>query len=478
MNKHTPESKALWGGRFEGSLHPEVFAFNQSVAVDRRLWKADLHGTLAHARELARLGVLNSKDFLGLSQVLEAWIADAEQGKLHPLFESGEWASFEDVHSVLETALCRALGDVGKRVHTGRSRNDQVATAFRLTLRWEVRSIQKALARLTSSLLKLAERSGDSILPGYTHLQRGQPVLFSHWCHAYIEMCLRDLERLEGLLPRLNRLPLGSAALAGSPYAIDRAAVARELGFEEPCKNSLDAVSDRDFCMEVASACSIGMVHLSRLSEDLILYCSREFGFLQMSDVVSTGSSLMPQKKNPDVPELIRGKSASVFGQLQTLLVMSKGLPLAYNKDLQEDKAATFAATDTFGQCLGVMSVFLDNLTIEKAAMRAAASSGYLNATDLADYLVGLGIAFRDAHEMSGVLVRRAMTKGVELGDLSLEDFRAVSPLVGETVYAALSLESSVSRKKTLGSTHPEMVAQALKAACSQLAKWEERINL
>ena len=230
--------------------------------------------------------------------------------------------------------------------------------------------------------------------------------------------------------------------------------------------------------MEVASACSIGMVHLSRLAEDLILYCSREFGFLQMSDAVSTGSSLMPQKKNPDVPELVRGKSATVFGQLQALLVMSKGLPLAYNKDLQEDKAAAFAATDTFAQCLGVMSVFLSNLSIEKEAMRAAASSGYLNATDLADYLVSLGIAFRDAHEMSGVLVRRAIAKGVELGDLSIEDFKAVSPLVSEGVYASLSLEASVSRKKTQGSTHPAMVSEALKAAASELSRWAERIKV
>jgi len=459
------ENKALWGGRFEESLDPRVFRFNQSIQVDARLWLADLKGTLAHARELARLKILGLEDFQKLQVCLEEWIKDASQGKKHPIFASERFHGFEDVHSLLETALVEAVGDVGKRVHTGRSRNDQVATAFRLSLMDELERVSHYINGTIRVLLGLTEKNGNHILPGYTHLQRGQPILLGHWALAYVEMLFRDLERFEALAPRLKQLPLGAAALAGSPYAINRESVANELGFTGICRNSLDAVSDRDFCIEIASACSIGMMHLSRLSEDLILYCSREFGFFGMSDRVSTGSSLMPQKKNPDVPELIRGKSGPVFGQLQSLLVTCKGLPLAYNKDLQEDKAATFGALDTFVQCLEVMSVFLTNIDVNPERMRGAASEGFLNATDLADYLVRKGVAFRDSHDAAGKLVRLAMSKGGELTDLSIEQFRTVCPEIEGDIYEALSLESCIGKKKTLGSTHPQLVNEAYHAA-------------
>ncbi len=459
------EGKALWGGRFEGALDPRVFRFNQSIQVDSRLWLADLRGTLAHARQLCELGVLSREDFGRLESCLLNWIESAQKGELHPFFSQSRFFEFEDIHSLLETALVEALGDVGKRVHTGRSRNDQVATAFRLSLMDEVKSLKAGLLQVLDTLIVLAETRGSAILPGYTHLQRGQPVLFGHWALAYVEMFQRDFERLDTLSPRLRQMPLGSAALAGSPYAIDREAVARELGFLGICRNSLDAESDRDFCIEIASFSAIGMMHLSRLAEDLILYCSKEFGFFTLGASVSTGSSLMPQKKNPDVPELIRGKSGPVFGQLQSLLVMCKGLPLAYNKDLQEDKSATFGALDTFRECLEVMSVFLSNLEVNGEQMRSAAETGFLNATDLADYLVGLGVPFRDSHDFAGKLVRLAMDRGCELGGLKLQDFQGVCPLVAADVYEALTLEASVGRKKTLGSTNPERVKSALSEA-------------
>jgi len=445
----------LWSGRFEEGLHPALVEFNQSIQVDRRLWRADLQGTLAHARQLQQLNILTGEDFSALENCIENWL---EKNTI-PALEGNAWRDFEDIHSLIESELCREIGIAGKRVHTGRSRNDQVATAFRLTLRSELDATLAEVRALQAVLLTIATDHPDVILPGYTHLQRAQPILFAHYCLAYIEMLERDLSRAKDLRPRLSQLPLGSAALAGSPYLIDREAVAAELGFQGVCENSLDAVSDRDFCLEIASFASIGMVHLSRLAEDLILYSSQEFGFIQLSDRVSTGSSLMPQKKNPDVPELVRGKAGVAQGALQSLLSMMKGTPLAYNKDYQEDKEATFRALDTFRSCVRAMEIFLSHITLNPERMLKAASTGHLNATDFADYLVSLGIPFREAHEIAARAVRQALSKGCEIQDLDLSELKALHPGIEEGYRAALTPRASVDRKGSRGSTHPDLVA-------------------
>lgn len=451
-------STPLWSGRFEEALHPSLVEFNQSIQVDRRLWRADLQGTLAHARQLQRLEIITREDFKALESCIANWL---EKNTI-PALEGNAWREFEDIHSLIESELCREIGTAGKRVHTGRSRNDQVATAFRLTLRSELDGALIDIRALQGALLKIASDHSDVILPGYTHLQRAQPILFAHYCLAYIEMLERDHLRATGLRPRLNQLPLGSAALAGSPYPVDREAVAAELGFDGVCENSLDAVSDRDFCMEIAALASIGMVHLSRLAEDMILYTSQEFGFIRLSDRVSTGSSLMPQKKNPDVPELVRGKAGVAQGALQSLLSMMKGTPLAYNKDYQEDKEATFRALDTFRSCIKAMEIFLSHITLNPERMLKAASTGHLNATDFADYLVSLGIPFREAHEIAARAVRLALSKGCEIQDLNLQDLKSLHPAIKDDFRIALAPRASLEKKGSRGSTHPELVAGRL----------------
>jgi len=448
----------LWAGRFEEALHPALVEFNQSIQVDRRLWRADLQGTLAHARQLQSLNILTREDFSALESRILNWL---EKGSL-PALQSNAWHEFEDIHSLIESELCREVGTAGKRVHTGRSRNDQVATAFRLTLRAELDWTLSEIRSLQTTLLKIATDHSDAILPGYTHLQRAQPILFAHYCLAYIEMLERDHSRATDLRPRLNQLPLGSAALAGSPYPIDRLAVAAELGFDGVCENSLDAVSDRDFCMDIAAFAAIGMVHLSRLAEDMILYTSQEFGFIRLSDRVSTGSSLMPQEKNPDVPELVRGKAGVAQGALQSLLSMMKGTPLAYNKDYQEDKEATFRALDTFRSCVRAMEIFLSHITLDPERMLKAASTGHLNATDFADYIVNLGIPFREAHEIAARAVRLALAKGCEIQDLDLAELRTLHPAIGEDFRIALAPLTSLQKKSSRGSPHPVMVAGRL----------------
>jgi argininosuccinate lyase len=452
--KNTP----LWSGRFEEALHPAIFEFNQSITTDRALWRADCLATLAHARELARIGILPADALTSLEPTLRSWAEEEESSH----FADNSWREFEDVHSLLEARLTAQHGELGKRVHTGRSRNDQVATAFRLTLRSRVDHLAEVLEGVRQGLLSLARKHPEDPLPGYTHLQRAQPILLAHWCLAYVEMFKRDAARLREARGRLNQLPLGSAALAGSPYPIDRFAVATELGFEGVCANSLDAVSDRDFCVELAHACSLIAVHLSRLSEDLILYCSSEFRFFKFSDRVSTGSSLMPQKKNPDVPELIRGKTGTIFGSLFSLLTLLKALPMAYNKDLQEDKETTFRCVSQTESCLEAMRLCLENLEFQPEVARKAAQTGYLNATDLADALVGLGTPFRVAHEQAAALVRLGLQEGRELHELSLEQIRAIAPQANASVFEKLTLESSLRSKKTYGSTHPDCVRTAL----------------
>ncbi len=375
----------------------------------------------------------------------------------------------EDVHSFIETRLVELVGDLGKKLHTGRSRNDQVSTAFRLWLRDEIGQLQRDLRSLQSALVAAAERHSKAALPGYTHLQRAQPVMWAHWCLAYFEMLERDIDRLADTSKRVNVLPLGAAALAGTSFTIDREAVAKELGFHGIAQNSLDAVSDRDFAIEFAGACSLIMVHLSRLAEDLIIYASTEFGFISLSDAVSTGSSLMPQKKNPDALELVRGKAGRVFGHHAALLATMKGLPLAYNKDMQEDKQAVFDCLDTTRISLAVTGIVLNHLSVNEARAREAATKGYLNATELADYLVKKGIPFRTAHDLTGRIVLAAIEKGRELHELRPEEFHEFSNQIGPDVFQALSLEHTVGSKTAIGGTSPARVAEAIKQAKAKL---------
>lgn len=454
----------LWGGRFKGEADAEFARFNASFSFDRRLIEADIEASLAHAEALARANVIEQEEARLLGQGLKEILRRSRE-------EAGYLDSrdAEDVHSFIEAELVAAIGDAGYKLHTGRSRNDQVATALRLFLRGQTDEVDKLVANLQLALVELAEANRELVMPGYTHLQRAQPILFAHYLLAYFEMMKRDRARFGDVRSRVNHLPLGAAALAGTGYAIDREEVARRLGFEAICENSLDAVSDRDFVIEFAGAAAILMVHLSRLSEDLIIYSSAEFGFIELSDAVSTGSSLMPQKKNPDSLELIRGKSARVFGHHAALLVMMKGLPLAYNKDMQEDKEALFDTIDTLRGSLGVMTTVLRNLRVNAARARQAAGEGYSNATDLADYLARRGFGFRLAHELVGRIVSYAIEQGKPLEALTIEEYRQFSPLFTEELYDALALDSALRSKAARGGTAPNRVAEALARARNDL---------
>lgn len=457
------KSGQLWGGRFTEKPDETFAAFNNSFRFDKRLFAADLLGCVGHANGLLKAGVLtddeNTAIVEGLKRLSEAAVTEPD------FFESDA----EDVHAFIESKLVALIGDTGKKLHTGRSRNDQVATAFRIWLRDEISSIQGLIREMQGGLVAAAERHHEAVLPGYTHLQRAQPVLWAHWCLAYFEMLKRDSERLSDVATRVNIMPLGSAALAGTSFLIDREAVGQELGFDSVSANSLDAVSDRDFAVEFAGACSLVMVHLSRLAEDLIIYASTEFGFINLSDAVSTGSSLMPQKKNPDALELIRGKAGRVFGHHAALLTTMKGLPLAYNKDMQEDKEAIFDCVDTVSICLQVARIVLDNLTVNEERTRAAATKGFLNATELADYLVKRGVPFRTAHDAVGKVVLLGLERDKELNELRLDEMRSVLPDIDESVFDALSLEQTLSSKAVKGGTAALRVAESLAAASALL---------
>jgi argininosuccinate lyase len=454
------ETKNLWGGRFTGGSDAGFAEFNRSFPFDRRLFAADARASIAHAEALGEAGVLTAEESRAITAGLRTLV---ERAASDPSFLEDEAA--EDVHSFIESRLVVLVGEAGRKLHTGRSRNDQVATAFRLWLREEIDLIDGRARDAQGALLDLAERHSAAVVPGYTHLQRAQPVLFAHWCLAYFEMLARDRDRLRDARRRVNVLPLGSAALAGTSYPLDRERIARALGFGSVSRNSLDAVSDRDFCVEFTAAASLVMAHLSRLAEDLIVYSSTEFGFVELGDAVSTGSSLMPQKKNPDALELLRGKSARVFGHTVALLAMLKGLPLAYNKDMQEDKEAVFDAADTVRASLEVAATVLRNVSLREARARELATRGYMNATELADYLARRGLPFREAHEAVGRAVLHALARGLELHELPLEELRAVSPLIGADVYDALTLEATLASKSQPGGTSPERVAEALAAA-------------
>jgi argininosuccinate lyase len=453
------QTKNLWGGRFTEGADRTFAEFNNSFRFDRRLFAADIRASVAHCEGLFHAGVITRLEMERIKNGLITLLKRADFDKNY--FDEPA----EDVHSFIESKLIQLIGDTGRKLHTGRSRNDQVATAFRLWLREEITAISRLARALQKSLVDLAEKNREAVLPGYTHLQRAQPVLWAHWCLAYFEMLARDRERLDEVWRRVNVLPLGSAALAGTSYEIDRESVARELGFDGVTANSLDAVSDRDFAVEFVGACSIMMMHLSRLAEDLIIYATNEFGFIELGDAISTGSSLMPQKKNPDALELIRGKSARVFGHHTALLTMMKGLPLAYNKDMQEDKEAIFDCVDTVANALRVTEIVLRNIKINVERSRAAATRGFLNATELADYLVQKDIPFRAAHDTVGRVVLQAISSGRELNELSLEEMREFSPQIGADVFDALSLEKTLASKTQIGGTSPERVFEALDAA-------------
>ena len=454
----------LWGGRFTGRADEGFAAFNRSFDFDRRLFAADVRASVAHGEGLRAAGVLTDAEAEQIKRGLDTLLARAREDADFLVDPRAE-----DVHSFIESHLVELVGDAGRKLHTGRSRNDQVATAMRLWLREEIDAAQARARDAQAALLELAEAHRGAVVPGYTHLQRAQPVLFAHWCLAYFEMLARDRERLFDARRRVNVLPLGSAALAGTSYPVDRELLARVLGFDAVSRNSLDAVSDRDFCVEFCAAASLVMVHLSRLAEDLILYATTEFGFVELGDAVSTGSSLMPQKKNPDALELLRGKAGRVFGHTFALLAALKGLPLDYNKDMQEDKEAVFDTADTLNASLEVAATVLRNITVREARARAAASRGYMNATELADYLARKGVPFREAHEAVGRIVLRAIELGVELGELPLAEMRAVSPLVADDVGAALTLERTLATKSQTGGTAPARVAEALAAARDSL---------
>ena len=454
------ESKKLWGGRFAGKTDPDFAEFNNSFRFDRRLFEADVVASIAYCTALESAGVLSAEEGNQIRGALEKIL---EQGRGNETYLSDP--SAEDVHSFVEARLIEMTGDVGRKLHTGRSRNDQVATDFRIWTRDSIDELVTAIRDLQTSLLDFSEAHRDVVIPGYTHLQRAQPVLLAHWTLAYFEMLARDRERLNEIWHRVNILPLGSAALAGTSFSIDREALAQLLGFEGVARNSLDAVSDRDFCVEFLSSCSLIMVHLSRLAEDVILYATSEFGFFVLGDAIATGSSLMPQKKNPDSMELVRGKAGRVFGDLLALLTTLKGLPLAYNKDMQEDKEAVFDAFDTVRSSLQVTSTVMRNISIDKDRALAASSSGYMNATELADYLVRKGLAFREAHETVGKIVMRAIELRKELDQLSLEELREFSTLIDGDVYEALSLERTLDTKAQIGGTARETVKAALVAA-------------
>ncbi|HEX4928081.1 MAG TPA: argininosuccinate lyase [Burkholderiales bacterium] len=454
-----------WSGRFKEPLDERVKRFNASVGFDRRLARQDIEGSLAHARMLAAQGILTKRDLTAIERGLARIRREIDEGRFR-------WSvDAEDVHLNIERRLTALIGEAGKRLHTARSRNDQVATDLRLWLRGEIDEIRDSTAALQRELLAQAERHAALVMPGFTHLQVAQPVTFGHHLLAYVEMLERDRARLAECRARVNRLPLGAAALAGTSFRIDRRRVARALGFGDLCANSLDAVSDRDFAIEFCACASLIMVHLSRLAEELVLWSTPRFGFVRLPEGYCTGSSIMPQKKNPDVPELVRGKSARVIGSLTALLVLMKAQPLAYNKDNQEDKEPLFDAVDTVKDCLAIFAGLLRGLEPVPEAMRAALAQGHATATDLADYLVRKGMAFRDAHEVVARAVREAEHLGVELAALPLAALKRFSPTIGPDVRRVLSPEGSVAARNHPGGTAPAAVRKAIAQARRRLSK-------
>ena len=456
-------AEMMWAGRSSQGVDSRVNAFNSSIAFDGRMYKQDIQGSIAHATMLGEQGIISMSDSLELIGGLKEILADIESGKLQ--FDM----TAEDIHMFIEAELTKRLGDVGKRLHTSRSRNDQVALDIRLYLRDAIKELRELVVSLVKVLCSIADENTETIMPGYTHLQRAQPITFGHHMMAYAQMLLRDIERFDDTLRRMNVSPLGSCALAGTTYHINRDRTAELLGMEAPMVNSLDGVSDRDFCIELASAISICMMHLSRFSEEIIMWCSWEFKFIELSDRFSTGSSIMPQKKNPDVTELIRGKTARVIGDNMTLLAMMKGLPLAYNKDMQEDKEAVFDCVDTTKLCLQIMAPMLATMKAKPENMLLAAQKGFINATDLADYLVRKGLPFRSAYKISGAIVGDCVKSGAVLEELPLETYQQYSGLFDSDVYEAIDLTACVEKRTSAGG--PAKVQEQIDYVTACLAK-------
>ena len=457
----------LWKGRFKKELSKTTNDFNSSISFDSRMYKEDIEGSIAHATMLGRCGIIKEEEANDIVKGLKGILADIENGTLHIDMEA------EDIHTFIEGELTKRIGDNGKRLHTSRSRNDQVAVDIKLYLKKEVVNVKNLVVGLIKVIADKSEKYSETVMPGYTHLQRAQPITFGHHLLAYGEMLLRDVSRLEDCLKRMDEMPLGSCALAGTTYPIDRTITAELLGFDRITNNSLDGVSDRDYCIEFASVLSIIMVHLSRFSEEIIMWCSWEFKFIELDDAFSTGSSIMPQKKNPDIAELVRGKSGRVFGDNMTLLTIMKGTALAYNKDMQEDKEAIFDAVDTLELCLKTVTPMLDTMKTLPANMRRAAAKGFINATDCADYLTKKGMPFRDAYKLTGCMVSDCIAKDKTLEELTLDEFKGYSALFENDIYDAIDLIKCCEGRTSYGGPSEASVNNQIRLAMDQLAAWE-----
>ena len=452
-------SEKMWSGRFTLPTDKFVEEFNASIHFDNRFYKYDIKGSMAHAKMLAKQGIISETDRDDIVKGLEQVLSEIESGNFQWKTED------EDIHMAVEKRLTELVGDAGKRLHTARSRNDQVAVDFRMYLRAEIVEVQALIAELLKTLVKKAEANRETMMPGFTHLQTAQPVLFAHWLMAYFQMLKRDFSRFADCAERLNYCPLGAGALAGTTFPIDRHYTANELGFAGPTENSLDSVSDRDFAIEFLSACAICQMHLSRFSEELIIYSTSEFSFIELSDDFCTGSSIMPQKKNPDMPELIRGKTGRIYGSLVSLLTTMKGLPLAYNKDMQEDKEPVFDAGDTIKASLKIFSPMVEKMTLRAEKMEKSAGAGYSTATDLADYLVRKGVPFRQSHHIVGSAVAYAIQKGVDLSELTLDEFAKFTDVITADIYQFITVRASVNSRSAFGGTAESSVNEQIKNA-------------
>ncbi|MCU6746512.1 MULTISPECIES: argininosuccinate lyase [Lachnospiraceae] len=460
----------LWGGRFTKETDQLVYNFNASISFDKRLCEQDIRGSLAHVKMLAKQGILTEKEKKQILEGLEGILKDVKDGRLKITDE------YEDIHSFVEAVLTQRIGEAGKKLHTGRSRNDQVALDMRLYIRNEVRELDVLLKGLLTVLLKLMKENTETFMPGFTHLQKAQPITLAHHMGAYFEMFKRDRLRMKDIYKRMNRCPLGAGALAGTTYPLDREYTAELLEFDGPTLNSMDSVSDRDYLLELLSAMSTVMMHLSRFSEEVIIWNSNEYKFVEIDDAYSTGSSIMPQKKNPDIAELVRGKTGRVYGALMALLTTMKGIPLAYNKDMQEDKELTFDAIDTTKGCLLLFTGMLETMKFHHSRMEDSAKRGFTNATDAADYLVNHGVPFRDAHGIVGQLVLYCIEKNIALDDLSLAEFQSVSPVFAEDIYEAISMKTCVEQRNTIGAPGKAAMEKVIAAEEAYLAEKSEDV--
>ena len=455
----------LWGGRFTKETNQLVYNFNASITFDRKFYKQDIEGSIAHVKMLGKQGILTQEEMQAIVKTLQDILNEVEDGTLEISTE------YEDIHSFVEAKLIERLGDTGKKLHTGRSRNDQVALDMRLFTREEVKQTDALLTELLETLLGIMETNTETIMPGFTHLQKAQPITLAHHMGAYFEMFKRDRLRLHDIYERMNYCPLGSGALAGTTYPLDREYTAELLGFYGPTLNSMDGVSDRDYLIEYLSACATIMMHLSRFSEEVIIWNSNEYQFVEIDDAYSTGSSIMPQKKNPDIAELVRGKTGRIYGALMSLLTTMKGIPLAYNKDMQEDKELSFDAMENVKGCIALFNSMLSTMKFNKEIMRNSANNGFTNATDAADYLVNHGVPFRDAHGIVGQIVLYCIEKGIAIDDMSLAELKAISPVFEEDIYEAISMETCVNKRLTIGAPGKEAMEKVITLEKEYLAK-------